>query len=51
MKKKEMMQRDKGIDTDEIRFFLDVPEMTEKEWNRFNGMLRQQVKQKENYLK
>ena len=35
LKTKELMQRDKGIDTDEIRSFLDVSEMTEKEWDRF----------------
>ena len=35
LKTKELMQRDKGIDTDEIRSFLDVSVMTEKEWDRF----------------
>lgn len=35
LKTKELIQRDKSVDTAEIRSFLDVTEITEKEWNRF----------------
>ena len=29
------MQNDKTIDTNEIKSFLDISEMTEKAWSRF----------------
>ena len=35
LKTRELMQSDKTIDTNEIKSFLDISEMTEKAWNRF----------------